>query len=112
MILEVDFILENAQYLYLAGSVRHDILEPFTVTITVRLRPLHNLYSPAERHLKMHFNPLDRSALENIVWVDADTYLTIQEISQCPRIVIDALQQDCLIVHDNACFYQVIYSLD
>ena len=75
MILKVDFILEKAQYLYLAGSVRHDILEPFTVTVTVRLRLLHNLYSPAEGHLEMHFNSLDWSALENIVWVDADTHL-------------------------------------
>ena len=79
MILEVDFIVENAQYLYLAGSVRHDVPEPFTVTITVLLRLLYNLYPPAKWHLKMLFNSLDGSALENIVWVDANTHQTVQQ---------------------------------
>jgi len=81
MILEVDFIVENAQYLYLAGSVRHYKLEPFTVTVTVLLRLFYNLYSPAEWYLKMLFNSLDWPALENIVWIDADTHQPIQEIS-------------------------------
>ena len=102
MILEVYFIVEYAEYFYLAGSVRQDVPEPFTVTITVRLRLFYNLYPLAERHLKMMLNSLDGSALENIVLIGANTHQTVQQISECYRIVINPFQQDRLIVHDNA----------
>jgi len=80
MILEVYFTVEYAQYLYLASSVRQDVPESFTVTITVRLRIFDNLYSFAEGHLKMMLNSLDGSTLEKIVWINADTHQTIQQI--------------------------------
>ena len=102
MILEVYLIVEYAQYFYLAGYVRHDILEPFTVTVTVLLRFFDNFYTIAEWHLEIVFNSLDRSTLENIVRINANTHQTVQQISKRHRIVINAFQQDCLIVHDNA----------
>ena len=49
MILEVYLIVEYAQDFYLAGSVRQDVPESFTVTITVRLRVFDKLYPPEER---------------------------------------------------------------
>ena len=61
--------------------MRHDKPEPLTVTVTVLLCLFDNLYPLAEWHLKMVFNSLDGSTLENIVWIDANTHQTVQQIN-------------------------------